>query len=246
MVWTVSQANNVQPKYLWFLMMSYVVVILLANWFDVRLVRLFSLITDAGTLIFPLTFLLSNLITEVYGYKNARLAIWCGFLFNLIFIVYGQLVVHMPSPHFNTMNPLVDHLYQFNVRIIAASMLSYFCSEPANSFIVSKLKLKFRGQLMLIRFVFSTFVASGLDSFIFSCIAFYGTMTNHALLLMIMAMWLIKVVVEFIGAPFSIWIVKKLKRAECLDVYDWQTTYNLFSINSSYSAKANQYHKMNK
>jgi uncharacterized PurR-regulated membrane protein YhhQ (DUF165 family) len=82
---------KMQPRYLWFLIVAYVVVILMANWFDVRLVRVGVLITDAGTLIFPITFLLSDLITEVYGYKNARLAIWCAFLFNLLFILYSLL-----------------------------------------------------------------------------------------------------------------------------------------------------------
>src|SRR3990167_4672910 len=122
-----------QPKFLWFLTLTYSMVIVLANWFDPRLIKIFGLTTDAGTLIFPLTFLLSDLITEVYGYKNARRAIWCGFLFNALFILYGQLVIHMPSPDYHTNNAMFDTLLATNVRIIIASCLSYLISEPLNS-----------------------------------------------------------------------------------------------------------------
>src|SRR5688572_13040806 len=89
-----------QPKYLWFLVLSYTMVLVLANWFDARLIQIFSFNTDGGTLIFPLTFLLSDLITEVYGYQQARRAIWCGFLFNIFFILYGLAITHLPSPDF--------------------------------------------------------------------------------------------------------------------------------------------------
>src|SRR5260221_13755082 len=117
---------HIQSNYLWFLTLSYSMVMALANWFDPRLITLFGLTTDAGTLIFPLTFLLSDLITEVYGYKQARRAIWCGFLFNAIFILYGQLVIHMPSPDYPTHNDSFDTLLAMNVRIIIASRISYF------------------------------------------------------------------------------------------------------------------------
>ncbi len=78
---TLATSVQATPKYLGFLTLAYTVLLLLANWFDPRLIQLFGFTTDAGTLIFPLTFLLSDLITEVYGYKYTRRAIWCGFCF---------------------------------------------------------------------------------------------------------------------------------------------------------------------
>ena len=86
-----------QSNILWFLTLTYTMIIVLANWFDARLIHLIGLDTDAGTLVFPLTFLLSDLVTEVYGYKFARRAIWCGFLFNAVFLIYSQIVIHLPS-----------------------------------------------------------------------------------------------------------------------------------------------------
>src|SRR5579883_2959033 len=124
------QKKEFESNYLWFLTLSYTMVILLANWFDPRLIKIFNLTTDAGTLIFPLTFLLSDLITEVYGYKHARRAIWCGFFFNAIFIAYGQLIIHLPSPDFAANNAMFDTLLAMNVRILLASAISYLVAEP--------------------------------------------------------------------------------------------------------------------
>lgn len=238
-----SKIISAHPKFLWFLTLTYSMVIVLANWFDPRLVHLFGLDTDAGTLIFPLTFLLSDLITEVYGYKHARRAIWCGFLFNLLFIVYGQIVIHLPSPTYSTNNSIFDALLSTNIRIIFASAISYFCSEPLNSFVMAKLKIKMQGRYMGIRFISSTVVASGVDSAIFSVLAFYGAMSNSNLMALILTMWFIKVLIEVLGLPISIRLTKKLKKLEQLDIYDKRTQFNILSLNVDYTIKDNEFEK---
>jgi uncharacterized integral membrane protein (TIGR00697 family) len=231
-----------QPRYLWFFILSYSMVMVLANWFDPRLIEIFSLDTDAGTLIFPFTFLLSDMITEVYGYQQARRAIWCGFLFNVIFIIYGQLVIHLPSPAYATSNnEKFDALLSMNIRIIIASALSYLCAEPLNAFIMAKLKIRFAGHLLAMRFIASTLVASGVDSLIFGSIAFYGLMSHEKLLLFIMTMWLLKVAIEIVGLPISLWLTKQLKKEERLDIYDNNTHFTLFSLQVDYTKKQNQY-----
>ncbi|MCC2644546.1 MAG: hypothetical protein K0R94_324 [Burkholderiales bacterium] len=231
-----------QPKALWFLIVTYISIILLANWFDIRLIRIFGLETDAGTLIFPLTFLCSDLITEVYGYKFARQAIWTGFLFNLVFIIYGQIIVHLPSPSYAiVINNNFDNLLGFNIRIILASTLSYFCAEPLNSYLMAKLKLKTNGKYISVRFVLSTFIASFFDSFIFGSLAFAGTMSNSNLMRFNVTMWLIKVAIEIIGLPVSIHLAKFLKKHEKLDIYDSGTKFNLFSLEANYNNSNNHF-----
>jgi uncharacterized integral membrane protein (TIGR00697 family) len=232
---------ELKPNFLWFLTLTYAMVIVLANWFDPRLIKIFGLITDAGTLIFPLTFLLSDLITEVYGYKHARRAIWCGFLFNALFIMYGQLVIHMPSPDYPTNNQLFDTLFATNIRIIIASSISYLISEPLNSFVMAKLKIQLHGRYLAIRFLSSTIIAAGADSVIFSVIAFFGVMSNSNLTSLIITMWFIKVVIEIIGLPISIRLAKKLKQTERLDIYDKQTDFNLFTLDANYTDKDNEF-----
>lgn len=243
---TAKVSNNqkpisMYPRFLWFLTLCYVVVILLANWFDIRLIRIGGLVTDAGTLIFPLTFLLSDLITEVYGYKNARRAIWCGFLFNAMFIAYGQLVIHLPSPYYPTTNKSFDALLAMNSRIIVASTISYFCSEPLNSYVMSKLKILLQGRNIAARFIASTLLASCVDSFIFGTLAFYGVMSNQNLIALILTMWLMKVITEILGLPISIPLARKLKHVEKMDMYDWNISYNILSLNVEYLSQNNAY-----
>ncbi|MDF2529364.1 MAG: rane-spanning protein [Gammaproteobacteria bacterium] len=230
-----------QPRYLFILMLAYCVSILLANWFDPRLVSLFGLVTDAGTLIFPLSFVLSDLITEVYGYKKARQAIWLGFAFNMVFLIYGQIVIHLPSPAYPTHNAEFDDLLKADMRVIIGSMCSYFCAEPINSWIIARLKLMTQGRYMAVRFLSSTVIASLLDSSIFSVIAFLGVMSDSELTSLILTMWLIKVAIEALGLPFSIKLAKKLKQAENLDIYDINTKFSLLSLDSQYEASANHF-----
>ncbi len=239
-----SQENSIQqyPRLLWFIQLSYTAVILLANWFDIRMIKIGGLETDAGTLIFPLTFILSDLITEVYGYKFARRAIWVGFLFNFVFLAYGQLIIHLPSPDYAlAVNDKFDSLLGFNARIIIASTISYLCAEPLNSYIMAKLKLKTQGKLMWLRFVLSTTVASLFDSFLFGTLAFYGTMPNHDLIIFNLTMWGIKVFIEICGLPLSLGLARRLKRAEGLDMYDVGTKFSLFSLDAQYVQANNKF-----
>ncbi len=231
------------PKLLWFLQISYTCVILLSNWFDIRLIKIFGIETDAGTLIFPFTFLLSDLITEVYGYKFARRVIWIGFLFNFIFIVYGQLIVNLPSPDYAIINNQnFDSMIDLSMRIIIASTISYLFAEPLNSYIMAQLKIHTKGKYMALRFISSTFIASFFDSLIFGSIAFYKVIPNAKLFSFILHLWLIKITIEIIGVVFSLKLAKILKRIEKLDIYDIKTNFNLFKLEAIYRSDNNRYH----
>ena len=139
----------------------------MANLFNPRLVQLFGNAFTPGSLVFPITFLLSDVITEVYGYKFARRAIWTAFFFNFVFIAYGQMITHLPSPDFAKHNEVFDLFLNVSLRITIASFLSYLISEPLNSIVVSKLKVLSKGRWMSIRFLSSTFVSALVDTAIF-------------------------------------------------------------------------------
>ncbi len=236
-----SKSLTIQSNYLWFLTLTFSMLIVLSNWFDPRLVKIFGLTTDAGTLIFPFTFLLSDLITEVYGYKFARRAIWCGFLFNGFFILYSQIIIHMPSPNYPTQNAIFDSLLKMNIRIIIASAISYLSSETVSSYIIARLKIIMRGKQMAIRFVLSTVLASLLDSIIFTIIAFYGILRLDHLIELALTMWMFKVIIEIVGLPISIGFAHWLKEKEKIDIYDKRTLFNIFKLDTHYNYKDNQY-----
>lgn len=235
-------STQISPqKYLNFLTLTYTVLILLSNWFDPRIIHIFGLDTDAGTLIFPITFLLSDLITEVYGYKYARQAIWIGFLFNVIFITYGQIVIRMPSPNYHTNNIDFDKLFYMDIRVVLGSCLTYFISEPINSFIMSKTKIKMKGRYLAFRFVLSTLIASGVDSVFFTFIAFYKIISDDNLISLLLTMWMFKVIIEIMGLPISIYLVLKLKKSEQMDIYDRRTNFNLFNFDTNYLKIDNEF-----
>lgn len=235
------------PRYLWLLILSYSILLIMANWFNTKLLLLHGFIVPAGILVFPFTFLLSDIITEVYGFKSARLAIWAAFFFNLLFILFGQLVVHLPSPaNLAANNDAFARLLQINLRVTIASFISYLIAEPLNSYLVSKLKVVLAGRHVGVRYVLSTFLAAGLDSFLFIFIAFYGYMPTLQLFLMSVHIWIIKVVVEIIGLPASLFFTRFLKRKEKLDVYDTNTHYNLFALETHYEPEHNHFRKEEK
>ncbi|HQZ87950.1 MAG TPA: queuosine precursor transporter [Gammaproteobacteria bacterium] len=237
---SVAQGSANCSSRLWFLISFYAVVLVLSNWFDLRLIKIFGLVANSGTPIFALTFFLANLITEIYGYKYARLAIWWGFSFNLFVFVYGQLVILMPSlDHYHT--EIFDTLLKANNRAIVAGLLGYLCSEPLNSFVMAKLKIEFRGQFMGGRFLLSTLIASVADSVVFGFIAFYGIFDQKVLISMIFGVMIVKMTIYFLALPFFLHFAKKLKQKEHMDIYDKGTKFNFFRLDTHYAPTANQF-----
>lgn len=230
-----------QFRYLWFLMLSFAMVISISNWYDARLIAIFGMTLSPGALSFPLSFIFSDIITEVYGYKNARLAIWSALFFNLLFLLFGQLVIHLPSPSFATNNQAFDELLGVNLWIVCASFASYLASEPVNSFLIAKLKIAMRGKYMGIRFVISTIIAAFIDSILFILIAYHSSVKISEIFVMIFSIWIIKSSIEIVCLPFSIRITKKLKQKEQVDIYDYKTKFNIFKLDSTYNSSNNLY-----
>lgn len=229
--------------YLWFLLLSFAMIISISNWYAARLVSIFGLVISPGALSFPLSFILADSITEVYGYKNARLAIWASFFFNVLFLLFGQLVIHLPSPAFATDNVAFDKLLSMNIWIVVGSFASYIVSEPFNSYLISKFKILLQGRYMGARFAVSTIIAALIDSAVFIPIAFHAAISNENMLMLIVNIWLVKVAVEITFIPFSVRITNWLKNKEQLDIYDTATNFNLFKLDTNYSLANNLYSK---
>lgn len=233
------------PKYLWFLILSYSMVLAMSNWYDSRIILIFGMSITPGALIYPITFLLSNMITEVYGFKNARLAILTALLFNLIFIIYGQIIMALPTQSGAGDLSSFDSFLSVNLRIIAACFISCLISEPLDAFIVSKLKIALNGGFIGIRFILSTLISGIFDSISFILIAFYNIMPNNEIIGLILHIWMIKTVVELLGLPITIRLTNKLKQIEKLDIYDTDTKFNIFNLDINYTESNNKFDKIN-
>lgn len=228
------------PKYLWSLILCYAMVFFASNWFDPRQIKLFGLTTGAGSIAFPLTYLFSDIITEVYGYKNSRIAVWSSLLFYFIFLFCGQFVVSFLYDR-ATYKELVSTFLYSNNRIILAATLSYFITETTNSYLVAKLKILLEGKYMGLRFITASLTAYIFNELVYAPIAFYDLITNMKNFIHhIIDSWTFMVSIELLLLPLSIRLAKRLKIIENIDIYDTKSNFNPFSFNTSYKKKDNE------
>lgn len=238
----INDQLHIQSNYFLFLTLIYSVVIVYANWFDTRLIKMFGLINDAQAFVFPLTFLVSCIITEVYGFKYARQAIWTGFLFNCFFLGYGQIVMHLRLQDFPERNEIGNLIFYNQLRIIIASMISCLFAELLNAFAQAKMKLIFCGKFVVFRFLGSTLLALSIDSLLFIMLGFYGHLCHERLCELMACMWYVKIIMTIIALPFSAFIANKLKRLEKIDIYDTNDNFKIFKLETSYQQADNFWH----
>lgn len=179
----------------------------------------------AAIVIFPLSYIFGDVLTEVYGYKQARRVIWLGFLCNLIAVGAFWLCGKLPA-----LNPDLQNAYaaifDYAPRILAASFLAYLVGEFANSFVLAKMKIKTKGRFLWARTIGSTVIGQGLDAAVFITIAFVKIFPWEVLLSMIITHWLVKTVYEVAATPLTYTVVNFLKRKENIDMYDYDTDFN--------------------
>jgi queuosine precursor transporter len=185
----------------------------------------------AGVMFFPLSYVIGDMLTEVYGYARARRVIWTGFAALAFMAFMAWVVVALPPAPGWTGQEAYEQVFGNSWRIVIASMLAFWVGEFANSVVLAKLKLKDNGRRMGLRFVASTFVGQGLDSLIFYPVAFYGLegWPTDALFQTVLSQWAIKTGWEILLLPITIAIVTWLKRREGVDVYDRGTDFSPFA-----------------
>jgi queuosine precursor transporter len=196
----------------------FVTALVVSNIIAVKLVEMSGRVFPAGLVIFPLSYLLGDVLTEVYGVRAARRVIWLGFACNLVALGAIQAAIHLPAldPDFQQ---AYDRVLGTTWRLFLASLAAYVVGELANAYVLAVMKGATGGRFLWTRTIGSTIVGEGLDSLIFVTIAFAGT--GAALLNPIVTTWLIKVGWETTATPLTYAIVNYLKRSEGLDVYDF-------------------------
>lgn len=207
----------------------YVMALVLSNIIAVKIVEVDGRVFDAGTLLFPLTYLIGDILTEVYGYGRDRIVIWIGFTANLIAVGAIQVAIHLPAADFWARNQAAyTTVLGTTWRLFLGSLAAYLVGEFTNSYVLAKLKIATRGRFLWVRTISSTVVGEGLDSAIFSTIAFAGT--GVPLGNQIVTIWVIKVAWEAAATPITYAVVNALKRHERLDHFDIGTNFNPFAL----------------
>ncbi len=212
----------------WFVVVVavFITCLLSANIIAVKLVTIFGLTVPAGIIIFPISYICGDVLTEVYGYRRARQVIWLGFACNLLAVSAiwaGQL---LPGAAFWDAQAAYERILGFSARLLLASFSAYLIGSLANAFVLAKLKVLTAGRLLWARTISSTIVGEGLDSLIFIVIAFWGMLPLSAMLVAIVTQWLFKVAYEALVTPLTYVVVNFLKRQEGLDVFDRETSFS--------------------
>ena len=199
----------------------FVTALVVSNIIAVKLVEISGQVFPAGLVIFPLSYLLGDVLTEVYGFRAARAVIWLGFACNLVALGAIQAAIHLPAAGFWPNQDAYETTLGTTWRIFLASLAAYLVGELVNSAVLARMKVATRGRWLWSRTIGSTIVGEGLDSLIFVTIAFAGT--GAGLANPIVTTWLIKVGYETAATPLTYAIVNFLKRREGIDVFDGET-----------------------
>jgi uncharacterized integral membrane protein (TIGR00697 family) len=214
----------------------------------------FALIFGAGNVFFPISYIFDDVLTEVYGYAQARKVIWAGFGAMLFATIMGQVITYLPvdttSSYSVWLDPSIKAVFGNGPRIIVASMLAFWAGDFANSYVLAKMKIMTKGRWLWTRTIGSTIVGEGLDSLIFYPIALISWqpmlkslgVTNaevlahfdgwnmHEAVQIVAFNWFFKVMVEVLMTPATYLVCGWLKRAEQVDYYDRDTNFSPFSL----------------
>jgi queuosine precursor transporter len=218
--------NTGYSRYFLVVVSLFITCLITANIIAVKLITVFGLVVPAAVIVFPISYILGDVLTEVYGYRQARSVIWLGFACNLILVIAVWLGGILPAASFWDGQAAYARILGYTPRILAASFLAYLVGEFSNSFVLAKLKIATNGRHLWTRTIGSTLVGQGLDSMVFITLAFVGTIPFSGLVSAIITQWLVKTAYEAAVTPLTYKAVNFLKSREGLDVYDYDTRFN--------------------
>lgn len=216
-------------KYLDSFITLFVSVLLISNIVAPKFWAIGWLRISAAQLLFPITYIFGDIFTEVYGYSASRRAIWFGFFASgLLALITYVCVVIPPAPEYQN-QAAFETIFKPVGRVVAGSLVAFWCGEFANSFTLAKLKVLTKGRYLWTRTIGSTVVGQAVDTTIVILFIFWGVATPATIVRLIVSGYVIKVVYETLMTPITYWVVGFLKRTEQADYFDYRTNFNPFA-----------------
>ena len=226
-----------QYRYYDFVMAAYVCILLCANLIGpakvstIHVPVIGGVTFLAGVLFFPLSYIFGDILTEVYGYARDRRVVWAGFAALAFASLMASVIVALPpAAEWRDKQAAVETIFGNTPRIIAASIIAFWCGSFVNSYVMAKMKLWTEGRWLWTRTVGSTVCGEAVDSALFYSIAFFGLWNNHLLLTVMLTQYVLKSAWEIVMTPVTYRVVGFLKRAEQQDYYDRDTNFTPFSL----------------
>lgn len=217
-------------RYYDFVMAAFCVVLVLSNVVGAaKVAQIGGFTFGAGILFFPVSYVLGDVLTEVYGYARARRVIWAGFAASIFAAVMCGVIVAMPPAPGWGGQAQYSAVFGQVWRIVGASVAAFWAGEFVNSYVLARMKIWTGGRMLWSRTIGSTIFGQAMDSLIFYPLAFWGVWSNEQVLTVMVTNWALKVAWEVVLTPATYAVVGFLKRREGIDVFDRGTDFTPFA-----------------
>lgn len=217
-------------RYLNLVTAVFVTCLVTSNIIAVKIVGVVGVVVPAAVIIFPISYIFGDILTEVYGYSRSRQVIWIGFACNALAVLAIWIGGRLPPAVFWNGQEAYTRILGSTPRILLASFIAYLAGEFLNSLVLARMKVLTRGRWLWTRTIGSTLIGQGADSVVFILVAFAGSFSAADLAGVVIAQWLVKSAYETIATPVTYLIVGFLKKREHEDWYDRNTNFNPFRL----------------
>lgn len=197
-----------------FIVVIFVSCILISNILASKIISIFGFSMTGGVLVFPITYILGDVITEVYGFKNSKKVIVYGFICNLLMVILFAIAMRLPYPEYWQNQEAFVAILSNTPRLLLASFIGYLLGGLSNAFIMEYIKNNSKIKYLWFRTILSTIIGEGLDTFVFLMIGFYGTMKTGNLMSMILFQSFAKILYEVILTPLTYKMISFIKSKE--------------------------------
>ena len=225
-----NPTNLPHPKYFDVIAMLFVAVYLISQVSSSKLFSLGSFQFPGAIIVFPISYIFGDILTEVYGYERTRRVIWTGFFSAVLLSVVLWVVELLPPAQGWTQQSAYEAILGVVPRVVLGSILAYWAGEFVNSFVMAKMKILTSGRHLWTRTVGSTVAGQAIDTIIFVTVAFTGVIPTPVLFKLIGSVYVFKVVYEILATPITYAVVGFLKRKEGFDIYDRNTNFTPFKF----------------
>lgn len=208
----------------------FTVCLVLSNILAVKQFDIFGFPSTAGLIIFPISYVINDCIAEVWGFRKARFIIWVAFAVNFLVILLFQISVWLePAPHW-TMQEEYSLVLAQTPRIALASLIAFLCGSFLNAYVMSRMKVMHKGRHFGLRAIASTVVGELADTLVFTTVGFLFSIPMEIVFMIILTETVLKTLFEVVILPVTTRVVNRVKRAEGVDVYDNDISYNVLKL----------------
>ncbi len=203
--------------------------LIVSNIVEQKLVTIAGFIpATAGLFLFPISYVINDLVAEVWGYRSAKMMIWLGFAMNAFAVLFFQFAILLPSSADFTHQDAFSLVLSSSMRISLASFIAFVCGSILNAYVMSRMKVIQKGKRFSLRAVVSTLAGETVDSMLFFNIAFWGIIPLNSIIMLIITQIAMKTLYEILLLPITGRVVKYVKQREQTDVYDIGISYSPF------------------